>query len=195
MPTPLVGDDARFGCRLTDGGVLELRPWRVEDAEALHRAVTASIDHLRPWMAWIAFEPLTVDERAEMIQRWRLERNTGGDAVLGIFVDGVACGGTGWHRRRGPGVLEIGYWVALSHVRRGIATETARLLTAAAWAVPGIERSEIHHDKANAASGAVARRLGYELTGERPEKITAPGECGIDCCWQALRPAPAAASS
>ena len=23
---------------------------------------------LRPWMAWIAFEPLTVDERAEMIQ-------------------------------------------------------------------------------------------------------------------------------
>ena len=53
--------------------------------------------------------------------------------------------------------LEIGYWVHVDHLQKGYATEMARILTSAAFTVPGIERVEIHHDKANTRSGAIPR--------------------------------------
>jgi RimJ/RimL family protein N-acetyltransferase len=31
---------------------LELRQWRLEDADAQARTIEESLDHLRPWMAW-----------------------------------------------------------------------------------------------------------------------------------------------
>jgi RimJ/RimL family protein N-acetyltransferase len=74
-------------------------------------------------------------------------------------------------------------------VRRGIATAAARLLTDTAFALPGVEYVEIHHDRANAASRAVPRRLGYELVGERPDPREAPAEVGIDCTWRIARAA------
>ena len=51
----------------------------------------------------------------------------------------------------------------------------------------GIERVEIHHDKANTASGAVPRRLGFRFAGERPDGAQAPAELGIDCTWAVSR--------
>jgi hypothetical protein len=36
---------------------LAIRPWQVNDAPALSVAIIESIDHLRPWMSWIASEP------------------------------------------------------------------------------------------------------------------------------------------
>lgn len=59
---------------------------------------------------------------------------------MGIFRDGAAVGSCGLHRRVGPGGLEIGYWIHPAVLRRGLATEAARLLTDAAFSVPGIDR-------------------------------------------------------
>lgn len=42
---------------------------------------------------------------------------------------------------------------------------------------------EIRHDKANAASGAVPRRLGYTLIGEAPNRAPAPADSGTDLVW------------
>jgi ribosomal-protein-serine acetyltransferase len=166
---------------------LELRMWTRDDLPALHDAIVSSVEHLRPWMPWIALEPQTIEQRAELIARWRQEWLDGGDVPLGIFVDGEVAGAGGLHRRRGPGVLEIGYWLRPRFVGRGLASGTARLLTEAAFAVPGIEAVEIHHDKANVRSGAVPRRLGFTLLSEEPDEIEAPGEVGIDCTWRLER--------
>lgn len=166
---------------------LELRMWTRDDLPAFHDAIVGSVEHLRPWMPWIALEPQTIEQRAELIARWRQEWLDGGDVLIGIFVDAEVAGAGGLHRRRGPGVLEIGYWLRPSFVGRGLATKTARLLTEAAFAVPGIEAVEIHHDKANVRSGAVPRRLGFTLVSEEPDEIEAPGEVGIDCTWRLER--------
>nr|WP_260328613.1 GNAT family protein [Streptomyces sp. Ag109_O5-1] len=50
----------------------------------------------------------------------------------------------------------------------------------------GTDRIEIHHDAANPASGAVARRLGFiEVERvEAPEGPVAPGEAGVDVIWR-----------
>src|SRR3954453_8810297 len=36
---------------------LVLRAWEDDDAVALGRAIAESLEHLRPWMPWVAFEP------------------------------------------------------------------------------------------------------------------------------------------
>jgi ribosomal-protein-serine acetyltransferase len=60
-------------------------------------------------------------------------------------------------------------------------------LTDVAFTRGDIERVEIHHDRANAASAGVPRALGYELVRERPDAVDAPGEEGVDCTWVITR--------
>ena len=134
-------------------------------------------------MPWISVEPVSLVDRLSLIDQWRTEWERGGDEVIGAFLDGVVVGSTGFHRRRGPGALEIGYWVHRDHIRKGFATEIAGSLTNVAFTVPDIERVEIHHDKANIASAGVPRSLRYTYAGETLDAVTSPGEVGIDCRW------------
>ena len=172
--------------RVEGDGVL-LRRWRVADAELQQQAVAESLEHLRPWMPWIAHEPQPLARRREILAGWEREWEEDGDVYLAVVVDGRIAGSTGLHRRRGPGALEIGYWVHPDFVGRGIATAVTRLLTGAAFRLDGIERVEIHTDRANEACGAVPRRLGYRLAAETPRRPAAPGEAGIDCTWSITR--------
>ena len=164
-----------------------LRRWRPADAEMQHRAVVESLEHLRPWMAWIADEPLPLGRRRQMLCDWERDRVRGGSVILGVFSQDHVAGGAGLHRRRGPGVLEIGYWTHPGFVRRGFATAVARLLTDAAFGVADIDEVEIRHDKANVASAGIPRRLGYELVAEAPATAVAPAGVGIDCVWRVTR--------
>ena len=71
-------------------------------------------------------------------------------------------------------LLEIGYWVAVDQVRQGFATLAAAGLTDAGFGLPGIERVEIHHDRANDVSGRVPSRLGFTRLREDAVEPTAP---------------------
>lgn len=166
------------------GARVVLRRWVAADAPGLSAAVTRNIEHLRPWMPWIAQEPLEDEERAALLETWERSWLDGGDVVFGVFLDERAIGGCGLHRRRGPHGLEIGYWIDKDHTNQGIATEVARLLTSAALSVPGVTFVEIHHDRANVASGRVPQHLGFSFVAEAPDEVTAPGEVGIDCGWR-----------
>jgi ribosomal-protein-serine acetyltransferase len=169
---------------------LTLRRWELGDAEALNAAVFASLDHLRPFMPWAQYEPLTLDARRDLIRDWEGRWEAGGDLVLGAFAGDAIVGGCGLHLRSGgPASLEIGYWVHVAHLRLGYATEMSEALTHLAFGIEEIERVEIHHDKANVASAGVPRGLGFERLPESPDEITAPGEIGIDCAWVVTREA------
>src|SRR5919112_1043652 len=145
---------------------VELRHLRDEDAEAFNAAVHASLDELRPWMPWAAREPRPVAERLELIRDWARDRAEGGDEAFGIFVDGEVAGACGLHRRIGPGGVEIGYWVRTDLTGNGVATAAARRLCEIAFEDPAVDRVEIHHDRANAASGRIPEKLGFELVAE-----------------------------
>jgi RimJ/RimL family protein N-acetyltransferase len=164
-------------------GVL-VRRWRVADAEILAAAVAQSIDHVRPWMDWVSQEPMTLAQRRLWLAAREREWAIGGDVVMGIFIGDQVVGGCGLHHRVAAGGLEIGYWVHPSFLRRGIATEASRVLTESVLARPEFSHTEIHHDKANVASGGVPRKLGYRLMGERRDSVDAPAEVGIECIWR-----------
>jgi RimJ/RimL family protein N-acetyltransferase len=166
---------------------LVLRTWQDEDARALGVAIAESLDHLLPWMPWAAAEPVALEDRRKLIAQWDRAWRVGEEVVYGVFFDGTVVGGSGLHRRIGPTGLEIGYWIHADYLRRGFASEVAAALTDIAFSLEGIERVEIHHDRANVASGWVPRTLGYGFVRERPDEVTSPGETGVDCTWSVAR--------
>lgn len=163
-----------------------VRRWQPDDAEALTRAVEESRSHLVPWLPW-AGVPLTADERRELIAGWERDWEQGGDVIYGIFLDGQVAGGGGLHHRIGPGGLEIGYWIGVEFQGLGLATRFARAATAAAFAIPEIDRVEIHHDQANTRSGLVPERLGYVHVMTEPSERRTDAESGTEIQWRITR--------
>jgi RimJ/RimL family protein N-acetyltransferase len=172
-------------------GELLIRRWRDEDVQALDEAITVSREHLRPWMAWISVDLLPKSEREALltvlIKGFDDAFVARTDFTYGLLLGPVAIGGSGLHPRIGSGGLEIGYWVRAGYTGRGYATVAAKALTTLAFSDPAIDRVEIHHDKANIASRRIPEKLGYELVGETPSVIDAPGQIGISCTWRARR--------
>lgn len=163
---------------------LVLRPWSLDDVDALSVAITASVDHLRPWMPWAGAEPLPRAERVEVVERFVAQWETGEDFVYGVFLADEPIGGTGLHPRIGTGGFEIGYWTHVDHTGRGYATEAAGALAVAALALDGIDRVEIHHDAANRASARVPAKLGFRRVGEATRAPAAPAETGVNVVWR-----------
>ena len=164
--------------RLTlDDGIV-IRRYVEDDLPALVDVVNANLEHLRPWMPW-AQEPMTVESQLAFLRETDKQWDEGTNFVFGVFdpVKGV-IGGTGYHVRNGPGVLEIGYWLTSESEGKGIMTRVADALTAAAATVEGVTCVEIHCDADNVRSAAIPKRLGYTLLREEPREIVAPGECG-----------------
>lgn len=166
---------------------LIVRRYVREDARALVDSVTKSIDHLRPWMPWITFEPQTEAQRAALIDDWSTQWEEHTEFVMGIFDGDGVVGGTGFHVRGEIGSLEIGYWVAVDHVGRSIATRVSRALTDVALGLPGIEVVRIAHDVANLASGRIPEKLGYLVVDEHDRTPEAPGEIGRVRHWAMTR--------
>jgi RimJ/RimL family protein N-acetyltransferase len=144
---------------------LVLRAWRPEDAPYLKHAIDSSLEHLRLWLPWAWDEPSPPQELAARLAQFADNFATGKDWLYGIFTpdERTVIGGTGLHPRIGPDGVEIGYWIAAQETRKGYATEVARALTMAAFAMPEIERVEIRCDPRNVASANLPRRFGYRL--------------------------------
>ena len=183
-------DPGSFPPERVDGGVLVLRRVQIEDATGIAQAVAVSLDHLRPWMPWAT--PEAASPRSQMTRVAEADElwETGTDFIYSLLpvTDDPAgrelvAGQVGLHRRAGDGAIEIGYWVAATHVRRGLGTAAARAMTPVALALPGVTRVEIHCDEANAASAAIPRKLGYRLDRISPHEPEAPGERGRRMIW------------
>jgi RimJ/RimL family protein N-acetyltransferase len=161
-----------------------VRKYQISDAQALVDAVTDSYKHLEPWMPWIKFEPQSVAQREELIKTWKEAWENCTEFVMGIFHGDQVVGGTGLHLRGAVNTVEIGYWVHVDYVGRGIATQVSRALTETAFALwEEIDTVEIHHDQANEASAAVPRRLNFDHVETSNREPQAPSEVGVLMRW------------
>jgi len=161
-----------------------VRKYENSDAQALVNAVTVSYKHLEPWMPWIKFEPQSVIQREELITTWNESWEQRTEFVMGIFSGDQVVGGTGLHLRGAVNTVEIGYWVHVDYIGKGIATQVAGALTETAFALwAEIDTVEIHHDQANEASAAVPRRLNFEHVETSNREPEAPSEIGVLVRW------------
>ncbi|MFN2166327.1 MAG: GNAT family N-acetyltransferase [Anaerolineae bacterium] len=104
-----------------------------------------------------------VEARVQHLRQWRASFDRNEDYSYGIWnrAEDAVLGGTGLHTRRGPGTLEIGYWIHVDHINHGLATEAAAALTRVAFEVNRVHCVEIRNDPANVRSAAVPRKLGF----------------------------------
>lgn len=169
---------------------LTIRRYVMSDVALLHGAIVESTEHLRPWMAWISFEPLVLTDRTQLMENWRRQWDNCEDFLMGVFDEGELVASTGLHPRGGVDSVEIGYWVHVRHIKNAVATRVVNALTATAfetWA--HIDRVEIHVDDNNTASVRVAQRCGYVLSGTAQRAPQAPGESGRLLHWKKERQA------
>jgi ribosomal-protein-serine acetyltransferase len=169
-------------------GAMVIRRYTVDDAATLHHAITSSVEHLRPFMPWIADEPRSLDDRRALIAAWDAQWRDRSDFVMGVFDTDQLVASTGLHPRRGAGVLEIGYWVRVDRIGHGIATRVVSAIATAATQMSDVASLEIHHDLANHASRRVAEKAGFVLVGEYDSQRSSPGDTGRSLCWE--RPSP-----
>jgi len=169
-----------------------VRRVRTGDAGAIAAAVGASLDVLRPWMPWATPEAADRGNQlarvAEADHRWE----SGLSYTYSVLTaeTGTLVGEVALHRRAGDGCVELGYWGAAGHAGRGYVTAASAALTTVALGLDGVKRVEIHCDAANAASAAVARRLGYRLDRIEERLPEAPGESGRLMIWVRDKPGP-----
>ncbi|MFD0279594.1 GNAT family N-acetyltransferase [Kitasatospora sp. NPDC127111] len=167
---------------------LTLRRFNGEaDLPEFFRVIEESLEHLRPWMPWVAEHSLA--RTAAFLAR-RPELWASGEAfTYAIVVDGAIVGAgvlfrSGETRDNGR---EIGYWLHPAATGRGLATRTARALVEQAFRLPGVDHVEIVHDPANRASAAVPARLGFTERLRRPAERSAPAGSGEVQVWRLTR--------
>ena len=168
-------------------GAVVLERWSVEDHDSLFAVISANLEHLRPWMPWMA------NHGRESVAKFLAATTAGWESGArfeyairdaDVAADAALLGSAGLMGRIGPGGLEIGYWVDARHTRRGIATLAAAALSEMALGLSTVDRVEIHHDVANLASGAIPARLGFSRLGKFPHQPVGEAELGRDIRWR-----------
>ncbi|WP_225825837.1 GNAT family N-acetyltransferase [Streptomyces naphthomycinicus] len=151
-------------------GGLELRPWRLDDADAdaLHTAGRdPAISH------WNLFSVGSRDEARARIERLHARRRAETGAIWAI----AACGGAPVGLAGlndvdlAGGTAEVVYWVLPEARGGGIAVAAARRLSR--WALDdlGLHRLTLCHSTANPASCRVAEKAGYAAEGTRRSSL------------------------
>jgi RimJ/RimL family protein N-acetyltransferase len=165
---------------------LVIRCYDPADAPLLKASVDDNIDHLIPWLPWAALEPQELQEKVNLLRRFRGAFDLGQDFIYGIFNrdETRLLGGTGLHTRLGSDVREIGYWIHKDYTGQGLATESSAALTKVAFEIDCVTRVEIHCDPLNTASSAVAQKLGYAHEATLPRRIPmADGSLRASMIW------------
>jgi RimJ/RimL family protein N-acetyltransferase len=142
---------------------LVVRCYEPEDAPLLKEAVDSSIDHLRPWMPWARYEPQTLDEKVELLRRFRSGFDADEDYPYGVFASDESrqIGGAGLHRRGGEGSLEIGYFIRADSIGQGLATEVTAVLARVGIEKCGMSRIDVQVDPENERSLRIPKKLGF----------------------------------
>ncbi|TDO32517.1 GNAT family N-acetyltransferase [Paractinoplanes brasiliensis] len=161
---------------MINAGELVLKRWELEWAPEALAAVKESLPELREFLPW-ATEAYNLDDAVDFITRSREGWADGEEFNYAIFTSvGELAGSIGLMTRRGPGVLEIGYWTRTPYAGRGYMTAAVNALTRVAFTLPGIARVAILHDELNKASAAVAAKAGFTEVGREIREPQAPGE-------------------
>lgn len=145
-----------------EGGLCRLRPYRIDDAHAIH--ILADDFIVARWMTRAFPHPYTRTDA----ERW-IVRATGETRgrYYAIEVDGLPVGGIGVEPFGGErsGAAAFGYWLGQAYWGRGIATDAARTLSDDALGNGRMRRLEARIFAQNVASARVLEKCGFQLEG------------------------------
>ncbi len=144
-----------------------LRPWHVDDIDALLAAVRTSLPTLSQWLPW-ATDDYDRPRAEAWIAHCAAAREAGSEYHFGIFDAGTGdlLGGVGLnHLIRAYRTAHMGYWVADAARGRGLAVDAARQAARYAFETLALQRLTILVQPENRASLRVAMKLGTVCEG------------------------------
>ncbi|MFD7060942.1 GNAT family N-acetyltransferase [Streptomyces sp. NPDC059906] len=157
---------------LPTGDGLVLRPWRTEDAPAVHAAFQDPVMH-----QWHARAADSEEEVRGWITEWQgaWERERGVQWAVADAADDRLLGRVALREWvLGDGVAEVAYWTTADARGRGVAAGATRTLARWALAEIGFQRLELLHAVANDASCRVAQKTGFALEGTKRSAVLHP---------------------
>jgi RimJ/RimL family protein N-acetyltransferase len=142
-------------------GALRLRPWRVEDADAVLAALQD--DEVR---LWNGFGEVTVEEVGVWLTR-RMNWASGDHASWAVVdEDDRLVGSVSLHSVDAvQNDAEIGYWTVPAARGRGVAATVVDAVCRWAFEELPVDRIELCHAVENVASGRVAEKAGFRREG------------------------------
>ncbi|MFJ8703386.1 GNAT family N-acetyltransferase [Streptomyces ardesiacus] len=157
---------------LPTGDGLLLRPWRTEDAPAVHAAFQDPVMH-----QWHIRAADSEEEVRGWITEWQQawERERDAQWAVADAADDRLLGRVALRQvLLGDGVAEVAYWTTADARGRGVAARATRTL--AHWALDetGFQRLELSHAVANEASCRVAHKAGFALEGTKRRALLHP---------------------
>jgi ribosomal-protein-serine acetyltransferase len=162
-----------------------LRPLDEADAGELHALIERNRAELARWIQWA--QEQTPEQTLEFIRRARAKEaeNRGLDRAL--LDETLIIGVVGLpsidvvHR-----TASIGYWLDRAHQGRGVATAAVAAIVEHAFNGLHLNRLEIRADMENAASRAVAERLGFRFEGTLREAYRVGDRYSNDAVYSLL---------
>lgn len=162
---------------------IELRAANPNCAAAKIAAATRSRDQLLPWLDWIKFYDAyeTDDEKIQAMGDYQASKVTeferGTNYTYDIFYDGEYAGSIEiMHINNANKFCEIGYWLAVDFMRKGIMTKAVNVITELAFEKLGMHCVIILAAAKNARSCAVAERCGFKLDATLRSRLLINGE-------------------
>lgn len=156
---------------MINAGDLVLKRWEPEWSAELAAAVQESQPELQPFLPFATPE-YGLAEAREFTERSVANWAAGTEFNYALFTTvGDLIGAVGLMTDRGPGVLEIGYWLRTPWAGRGRMTATVTVLVRVALSLEGVEGLMIRHHRDNHASAAVAAKTGFVETGRDGDDV------------------------
>ncbi|MFG3199407.1 GNAT family N-acetyltransferase [Streptomyces sp. NPDC048208] len=151
---------------------LRLRPWRAEDAPAVHAAFQDPVLH-----QWHGRSCDSEEEAAGWIEAWHAEwAGESGAQWAVVRADTGELRGRAALReiRLRDGVAEVAYWTVTRARGQGVAKHATDALVRWALEETGFNRLELMHAMANEASCRVATKAGFAVEGTRRRALLHP---------------------
>jgi RimJ/RimL family protein N-acetyltransferase len=138
--------------------VLELRPWRLGDVDAIVECIDGDPEISR-WLDLVP-QPYSAADARRYIGGIGEQAFAVTDATSGRILGSI---GVTWNERRDVG--EIGYWVRADARGRGVVSRALALVSRFAFEQEGAARLQLRADVENTGSRRAAEKVGFRLEG------------------------------
>lgn len=141
--------------------MLQLRQVQLSEKKELYKIVDENREQLREWLPWVDYMKRP-RQYGPIIEEWQEANDAQESLTLGVYYDGDLVGMCGYNRivslsRR----AEIGYWLAGSHVGKGIMTQAVTGLIDYGFKNLNLHRIEIVAGVENKKSRSIPERLQF----------------------------------
>ena len=147
----------------------ELRHLDSSYANDVFRVLSENRAHLDKWLRWSA-QMQTLDDIINYLTNYEENYSKDNGFLAGIFYDNALVGGMVCHYiNHTSNKSEIGYWLAASHLGKGLVTKACLAFLKILFEEKKLHRVEMQCGVHNERSRAVPERLGFVQEGIKRE--------------------------